>query len=126
MEKQYICYQAKDGKPAYREATPKELASMQPATIVWHNEDKPFRVTVNNETWREWFQKKRDHLDYFELTGQELYPDLLGLLEIVKTIDNSNIINDGQTTYIYLDEVYNEHLAIINKYGGNVEQMPEW
>ena len=122
----YICYQDENGNPAYREATEEELVAMQPIRLTWHKEIKPFRVTVSNETWREWFQKKRDHLDYFELTGQELYPDLLGLLEIVKTIDNSNIINDEQTTYIYLDEVYNEHLAIINKYGGNVEQMPEW
>ena len=122
----YICYQDENGNPIYREATEEELAAMQPVQLTWHKEIKPFRVTVSNEIWREWFHKKRDHLDYFELTGQELYPDLLGLLEIVKTIDNSNIINDGQTTYIYLDEVYNEHLAIINKYGGNVEQMPEW
>mgnify|MGYP001344909037 CR=1 FL=1 len=121
-----ICIQEKDGKPAYHEVSTEELAAMQPVQLTWHKEIKPFRVTVSNETWRDWFQKKRDHLDYFELTGQELYPDLLGLLEIVKTIDNSNIINDEQNTYVYLDEVYNEHLAIINKYGGNVEQMPEW
>ena len=126
MEKVFISYQDEHGKPTYREATQEELASMRPEQLTWHKENKPFRVTLSNEIWREWFHKKRDHSDYFELTGKELYPELVGLLEVVKTIDNSNIINDGQTTYIYLDEVYNEHLAIINKYGGNVEQMPEW
>ena len=121
----YICYQDENGNPAYREAMEEELAAMQPVRLTWHNGNKLFRVVISNEIWKDWFQKKRDHLDYMELTGKLLYPDLLGLLEIVKTIDNSNIINDGQTTYIYLDEVYNEHLAIINKYGGNVEQMPQ-
>jgi len=121
-----ICIQEKDGKPAYHEVSTEELAAMQPVQLTWHNEVKPFRVTVGNEIWRDWFQKKRDHFDYMELTGKLLYPDLVGLLEVVKTIDNSNIINDEQNTYVYLDEVYNEHLAIINKYGGNVEQMPEW
>lgn len=120
----FICYQNSEGRPAYREATEEELAAMQPVQLTWHNEVKPFRVTVGNEIWRDWFQKKRDHADYIELTGKELYPDLLGLLEVVKTIDNSNIINDELSTYIYLDEVYNEHYAIINKYGGIVEQKP--
>ena len=126
MDEKYIAFQDENGNPIYREATEEEIADMQPVQLTWHEENKQFRVTVGNEIWRDWFQKKRDHFDYLELTGKELYPELVGLLEVVKTIDNSNIINDGQTTYIYLDEVYNEHLAIINKYGGNVEQMPEW
>ena len=121
-----LVYDVRNGSVKEVEFTEEEISAMQPVQLTWHKDAKQYRVVVNNEIWRDWFQKKRDHLDYFELTGQELYPDLLGLLEIVKTIDNSNIINDGQTTYIYLDEVYNEHLAIINKYGGNVEQMPEW
>ena len=122
----YICYQDENGKPAFREVTEEELSVLQPEPLTWHKEAKPFRVSIANNIWRDWFQKKRDHLDYMELTGKLLYPDLIALLEVVKTIDNSNIINDEQNTYIYLDEVYNEHLAIINKYGGNVEQMPEW
>lgn len=120
----YICYQDENGNPIYREVTEEELAAMQPVQLTWHKEDKQCRVMVSNETWRDWFQKKRDHFDYLELTGKLLYPDLIALLEVVKTIDNSNIINDELSTYIYLDEVYNEHLAIINKYGGIVEQKP--
>jgi len=124
METQYICYQGKDGKPAYRKATPEELAAMQPEQIVWHNELKPFRVTVSNDVWKDLFAKKRDHADYLELTGQQLYPDLMALLDVVKSIDNSNIVKDEQNTYVYLDEVFNYHLPIIAKYNAIVELKP--
>lgn len=65
MESKYICYQ-KSGKPVYREASAEELAAIQPEQIVWHNELKPFRVTVSNDVWKDWFAKKRDHADYLE------------------------------------------------------------
>jgi len=121
METQYICYQGKDGKPAYRKATAEELAALQPEQIVWHNELKPFRVTVSNDVWKDLFAKKREHVDYLELTGIELYPDLVMLLEVVKTISTTNIINDGVNTFIYLDEVLDIHRPIITKYGAFIE-----
>ena len=37
----------------------------------WHL-NKPFRVVVNNDIWKDWFSKKRDHEDYLTLTGKEL------------------------------------------------------
>ena len=117
-----ICYQ-KDGKPAFRDATAEELAAMQPQPTEWHNE-KPFRVTVNNDVWKDWFAKKRDHADYLELTGQQLYPDLIALLDVVKGIDNSNIVNDAENTYVYLDEVFDYHFPIISKYNAIVETKP--
>ena len=118
--KKKIYYQDKNGKPAFREATAEELAALQPQPIEWHRE-KPFRVTVNNEVWKDWFSKKRDHDDYLELTGQQLYPDLIALLDVVKSIDNANIVNDSENTYVYLDEVFDCHLPIISKYGAIVE-----
>ena len=119
-----ICYQDKTGKPVYREANPEELAAIQTnETSIWHKE-KPFRVTVNNDVWKDWFAKKRDHADYLELTGQQLYPDLIALLEVVKAIDNSNIVNDNENTYVYLDEVFDYHIPIISKYNAIVEQKP--
>jgi hypothetical protein len=121
--KQVICIQRNDGKPAFREATADELASMQPYTTEWHRE-KPFRVTVNNDVWKDWFAKKRDHADYLELTGQQLYPDLIALLDVVKSIDNSNIVNDSENTYVYLDEVFDSHVPIISKYNAIVETKP--
>ena len=122
-KKQFISYQDYKGEPAFREATAEELAKMQPQPIVWHKE-KPFRVTVNNDVWKDWFAKKRDHADYFELTGQQLYPDLIALLEVVKSIDNTNIVNDSENTYVYLDEVFDSHIPIISKYGAIVEPKP--
>ena len=124
MEQLYICIQDEKGKPAFREATAEELASMQTTQpIVWHNE-KSFRVTVNNDVWKDWFAKKRDHSDYLELTGQQLYPDLIALLDVVKSIDNANIVNDSENTYVYLDEVFDYHIPIISKYGAIVEPKP--
>ena len=110
-----------DGK--YIPLTDNELAAMQPHPIDWHRE-KPFRVTVNNEVWKDWFQKKRDHADYLELTGQQLYPDLMALLDVVKSIDNSNIEKDEINTYVYLDEVFDYHIPIISKYNAIVETKP--
>ena len=122
--KSQVCYQGIDGKPEYREATPEELAAMQTTQpIVWHKE-KPFRVLVSNGTWKDWFAKKRDHADYLELTGQQLYPDLMALLDVVKGIDNSNIVNDSENTFVYLDEVFDYHLPIIAKYNAIVETKP--
>ena len=123
MENKYICIQDEKGKPSYREATPEELAAMQPQPIEWHRE-KPFRVTVNNEVWKDWFAKKRDNADYLELTGQQLYPDLIALLDVVKSIDNANIVNDSENTYVYLDEVFDYHIPIISKYNAIVETKP--
>ena len=118
-----ICYQ-ENVKPAFREASAEELAAMQTTQpIVWHKE-KPFRVTVNNDVWKGWFSKKRDHADYLELTGQQLYPDLIALLDVVKSIDNSNIVNDSENTYVYLDEVFDYHIPIISKYNAIVETKP--
>ena len=118
-----IATQDDKGQPTSREATLDELAAMQPHTTDWHCE-KPFRVTVNNDVWKGWFAKKRDHADYLELTGQQLYPDLIALLDVVKSIDNSNIVNDSENTYVYLDEVFDYHLPIIAKYGAIVEPKP--
>lgn len=106
------------------ELTPEELAAMQLEPITWHNDLKPFRVTVGNDVWRDLFAKKRDHADYLELTGQQLYPDLMALLDIVKSIDNSNIVKDDQNTYVYLDEVFEAHKPTIIKYGAIVEPKP--
>ena len=118
-----ICYQ-ENGKPAFREASAEELAAMQPEPLIWHKETKLFRVAVNNETWNDLFAKKRDHADYLELTGQQLYPDLIVLLDVVKGIDNSNIVNDSENTFVYLDEVFDYHLPIIAKYNAIVETKP--
>lgn len=117
-----IAYQ-ENGKLKYREPTEEELAAMQQEQLIWHRE-KPFRVTVNNDVWKGWFAKKRDHADYLELTGQLLYPDLIALLDVVKSIDNSNIVNDSENTYVYLDEVFDCHIPVISKYNAIVEQKP--
>ena len=114
----------KNGKLVYREETADELAAMQPKPLAWHNESKSFRVIVNNDVWKDWFQKKRDHADYLELTGQQLHPDLMALLDVVKSIDNSNIVKDEQNTYVYLDEVFDVHKAIIAKYSAIIELNP--
>ena len=107
-----------------KKSTIDDEAAMQLYHITWHNNLKPFRVTVNNDVWKDWFQKKRDHSDYFELTGQQLYPDLMALLDVVKSIDNSNIVKDEHNTYVYLDEVFDIHKVIIAKYGAIVEPKP--
>ena len=112
-----------NGKIIYKPYTLDELAGMHPQPTEWHRE-KPFRVTVNNDVWKDWFAKKRDQADYLELTGQQLYPDLIALLEVVKSIDNANIVNDSENTYVYLDEVFDYHMPIISKYNAIVELKP--
>ena len=112
-----------NGKLTFKELSEEELAASQLNTPIWHKE-KPFRVTVNNDVWKDWFAKKRDHADYLELTGQQLYPDLIALLDVVKSIDNTNIVNDRENTYVYLDEVFDYHLPIISKYVAIIETKP--
>ena len=118
-----------NGEVVYIEMTQGEIALIEAQRLAefeasWMHKEKPFRVLIANETWKDWFVKKRDHADYLELTGQELYPDLMALLDIVKSIDNSNIVKDDQNTYVYLDEVFDYNLPIIAKYGAIVETKP--
>ena len=111
-----------NGKSEYVGLTPSEIEARK-LVVIWHCE-KPFRVTVSNEVWKDWFSKKRDHADYLELTGQQLYPDLIAVLDVVKSIDNTNIVNDAENTYVYLDEVFDYHVPIISKYNAIVETKP--
>lgn len=48
----------------------------------------------------------------------------MALLDVVKSIDNSNIVKDEQNTYVYLDEVFDIHKAIIAKYNAITEPKP--
>ena len=116
MEKHYICYQ-KDGKPAYREATPEELATMQPAPIEWHYDDCNYRVTFTDETKKVWLDKYKEN----ELLGN--YPEIGALLDYVKNMSSKRVAING-TTHIYLEEIYPEHQAIIEANGAVVEIKP--
>ena len=87
---------------------------------------KPFRVVVNNDIWKDWFAKRRDHEDYLKLTGKDLYPDLIELLLAVEMVSNDNIINAVVNTYIYLDMIFDIHRPIILKYGGIIEDKPKF
>lgn len=118
MEKQYIGYQDKSGKPAYREATPAELAAMQiNEPIIWHYPELTIRVEISNETKAQWLLKKSEH----DILGN--YPEIAGLLEYVKSMSSTTIVSNG-ALHVYLSEIYPQHQYIIELNGGVIEHKP--
>jgi hypothetical protein len=83
---------------------------------VWHI-DRPIRIVIPDDVWRDWFSKRRDHEDYYELTGKQLYPELVAIIGYVRNIDSQYIVKDSGATYIYLEELYPEHEMVLNMYG---------
>lgn len=122
MEKQYICYQGKDGKPAFREATTEELAAMQPIQLVtWHVASRPIRVIITSDVMREWLTKKRNHEDVLALTGQSVFPELVAVVGIVQSISNEFIRYENECLYVYLETLEDIHRAIVEGNGGVIE-----
>ena len=114
--KQYISYQ-KDGKPAYREATPEELASMQPEPLTWHYSECPIRITIPDEVRKEWLKKNQED----DILG--IYPDISAILKYMKGLGKKRVILNG-AIHIYLEEIYPEHRAVIEANGGLIENKP--
>lgn len=118
METQYIGYQDKSGKPAYREATFEELADIQTTQpIVWHYPELPIRVEISNELKAQWLLKKSEH----DILGD--YPEIAGLLDYVKSMSSTTIVSNG-ALHVYLSEIYPQHKAIIENNGAIVEYKP--
>ena len=89
MEKHYICYQ-EDGKPAYREATPEELAAMQPEHSDWaHNYN--LRIVAPK---------------MLALTHPQIY--------IWFQINDLPIEKVGDMVHLYCNEIMDEHQSIID------------
>lgn len=114
-----VCEQ-KDGRFIYREATPDELAAMQEQRV-WHIHERPLRIVLTQDVWKDWLFKKREHEDMYELTGVELYPELVAVIGIINYLRDYVVVSEGNI-YIYLEEIYPEHEFIIKNYMGIIER----
>lgn len=116
MKKQYICYQDKSGKPAYREATPEELANMQiNEPTIWHYLEKSARICFTVEQYRDNMQRLLAHN-----LGLENHPYLASL--VTKVQSKSYIhIEDNNIVYYYCEYIDDTDKANINNYGGYIE-----
>lgn len=119
MEKQYICYQGKDGKPDYREATPAEISAMQQPQLTWHKELKNARACFPNEQYNANLQKLLAHN-----LGLENHQFLAALVADVAAgafirVDDIGIV------YYYCNYVEELDEAIVINYGGYVETKPQ-
>ena len=79
----------------------------------WHL-DNPIRVTISEDTKREWLILKLEH----EVSGNHTY--ISALLEYVKSL-TLNHVKEGDMNYYYLASLFPEDEAIIRYYGGGVE-----
>lgn len=118
MENQYIGYQDKSGKPAYREATDAELATIQPSIINWHKDTKNARVCFPVETYNANLQKLLAHN-----LGLENHLFLEALVVAVQNGAFIRVDADGMV-YYYCEYVEEVDEAIIMNYGGYVELKP--
>ena len=116
-KKQYISYQDKHGNAKFREATTEELAAIAPQSMTWHYTECPLRITFSDETKHTWLAKYQEN----ELLGT--YPDISALLDYVKGMTDRRVAFNGET-HIYLEEIYADHKAIVEKYGGVIEYKP--
>lgn len=119
MEKVMITYQIND-RVFTREVTPEELAAMQEQRV-WHIQERPLRIVLTQDVWKDWLFKKREHEDMYELTGVELYPELVAVIGIINYLRDYVVVSEGNI-YIYLEEIYPEHEFIIKNYMGIIER----
>ena len=84
----------------------------------WHVPERSIRLVLTDEVKTRLLTLRQEH----ELLGTQ--PEVAMLVEYVRTIVTPTI-TEGTTTYIYLEELYPEHEALLNKYGVIIERK-EW
>lgn len=87
----------------------------------WHVNERPLRIVLTQDVWKDWLFKKREHEDMYELTGVELYPELVAVIGIINYLRDYVVVSEGNI-YIYLEEIYPEHEFIIKNYMGIIER----
>lgn len=85
--------------------------------ITWHYPECPIRVTFSDDIKLMWLDKYKEN----ELLGT--YPEISALLDYVKLMSSKRVAVNGET-HIYLEEIYDEHKAIIESNGGVIEYKP--
>lgn len=95
-----------------------EVEDLTPEPYDWHVSERPIRLVLTEEVKTRLLTLRQEQ----ELLGTQ--PEVAMLVEYVRTIVTPTI-TEGTTTYIYLEELYPEHEALLNKYGVIIERK-EW
>lgn len=74
----------------------------------------PIRVTITHEIESDWAIKMQRHATF------NAYPDISYIMEYVKSIPLDQVEHNG-AIHIYLTELYDEHMDILEKHGAVVE-----
>ena len=99
------------GNPIMVEMTPEELAAMQQPVSDWHKA-KQFRIILNLECLRILNLKK------------EFNDEVNQLYTYFKSTELDKVeVNDS--LFIYVDQIYHEHRALIEQNGGVIESKYE-
>jgi hypothetical protein len=93
--------------------------------MVWHTPElvfhinKPIQVCITDSTMQEWnnLLSKGELLKKVNLNP---FADLEALVEYVGNISRDSLVYENGTLYIYLDEIYPDHHAILEKYGAEI------
>lgn len=81
----------------------------------WHVAERSIRLVLTDDVKTRLLILRQEH----EVLGTQ--PEVAMLVEYVRTIVTPTI-TEGTTTYIYLEELYPEHEALLNKYGVIIER----
>lgn len=89
-----------------------EVEDPEPDPIFWHEEqiNKPIQIIITEETRKDWLIKKQEN-DYIGT-----YPEIVSLLEYVKTLQAPKVIKNGNL-YIYLDSIFEDHYNLLKSLG---------
>lgn len=89
--------------------------------LVWHISARVIRVVIPQWLVADWLEKKHRHEAVLALTGTELHPQLVGIINLVQSISNEYIVYDNGNLYIYLEELYSDHKLILQQNGVTIE-----
>lgn len=95
-----------------------EVEDLTPEPYDWHVSERPIRLVLTDEVKTRLLTLRQEQ----ELLGTQ--PEASMIIEYLRTI-TVPIHTEGTTTYIYLEELYPEHEALLNKYGVIIERK-EW
>lgn len=96
----YICNQDENGNPAYREATQEELDALNVVQSDWLH-DYPIRIVAPKELALQY----PEIYVWFQLNGLPVEPN-------------------GDSVYLYCNEILPEHKEIVERYGAIIEYKP--
>lgn len=95
---------------------------VEPEGAGWHKPERPIRLTFFRGAWSSLFMKKVEATEMQAATGVNPYPEVTGLFELFTQL-SEHVVFEDEYVHIYLEELYDEHKAVVESVGGIVKHL---